>query len=154
MNIQINLKGISNRKNKIKQMVYEYPDQDMTLREFLTETVRINVRAYHDMGTAKVRGSKDYYDRSEDSLEIVKCLTGAEMEDQAASGKVSFGILYGETMADEQKAIDNALTCFQDGMVAVFVGDQRYEDLEMKMELKEGCTVTFIRLTFLVGRMW
>ena len=56
--------------------------------------------------------------------------------------------------ADEEKAVENALQCFDDGMVALFADGVRYTEREEKIALKELSEVTFIRLTFLAGRMW
>lgn len=54
----------------------------------------------------------------------------------------------------EEAAIENALQCFEDGMVAVFVDSTRIEELDCKLSLTEGSHVIFVKLTFLVGRMW
>ncbi len=139
MKIKINIKGISNRKNKIVQIEYHYPDWKMTLQEFLTETVKLTVRAYNN-GKA--------------SEDILKCLSNEEISDQATAGKVAFGIHYGRKRADEKKAVDNALQCFQDGMIAVFIDGERFEGLGDEIPLREGSEVTFVRLTFLAGRMF
>lgn len=154
MQIQINIKGVSNRENKIKHIIYEYEKSDMILREFLAETVKISVARYNAVLDAKLDSSKDYYERSEDSSSLLQCLTKSDIADMAAAGKVSFGIVYGDKRADEEAAVKNAIQCFEDGMVAVFVGDVRYEDLEEKIQLCEAAEVTFVRLTFLAGRMW
>lgn len=156
MNVLINVKGISNRQNKIKHVTYEYSEQQMTLREFLTETVRITVRDYNKRLEARVKkkGREDDYDVSEDSMELMKCLSNREIEQQADTGKVAFGMIYNDKKADEQQAVANAIQCFLDGMVAVFVDDVRMEYLDETVNLTESSTVTFIRLTFLAGRMW
>jgi hypothetical protein len=39
-------------------------------------------------------------------------------------------------------------------MVALFADGVRYTEREEKIALKELSEVTFIRLTFLAGRMW
>ena len=56
--------------------------------------------------------------------------------------------------ADAEKAVANALQCFDDGMVALFVDGVRYQKREDVLPLREQSEVTFIRLTFLAGRMW
>ena len=56
--------------------------------------------------------------------------------------------------ADEKRAVENALQCFDDGLVALFADGVRYTEREEKMELKQQSEVTFVRLTFLAGRMW
>lgn len=139
MKVNINIKGVSSRKNKILQLEYTYPDIEMTLQEFLTETVRITVRDYN---------------RRKASDEVLKSLSAMEIEDQAVTGKVAFGLSYDRKRADEQKAVKNALQCFQDGIIVVFIDQERYEVLEQTVSLKENSEVTFMRLTFLTGRMW
>ena len=112
MQIRINVKGASRKKAAIVQTTCDYPDRQMTVEEFLAETVRQNVREYN--------ARKD------------------------AAGR----------KADEEKAVENALQCFDDGMVALFADGVRYTEREEKIALKELSEVTFIRLTFLAGRMW
>lgn len=53
-----------------------------------------------------------------------------------------------------EKATDNALQSFQDGLFALFVDDKKYEKLDEEIDIHEGSEVTFVRLTFLAGRMW
>ena len=48
MQIRINVKGASRRKAAVVQQVREYPDRQMSVEEFLTETVRQNVKEYND----------------------------------------------------------------------------------------------------------
>ena len=76
------------------------------------------------------------------------------LRNSAASGKVAYGDPMDGRKADEKKAVENALQCFDDGMVALFADGIRYTDRQEKMALKEQSEVTFIRLTFLAGRMW
>ena len=52
------------------------------------------------------------------------------------------------------RAVVNALQCFDDGIVALFVDGVRYQKREERLPLKDQSEVTFIRLTFLAGRMW
>ena len=44
---------------------------------------------------------------------LLTCLTKQEIDDQAQSGKVSFGINYGDQKADLQKARDNAINALK-----------------------------------------
>ena len=55
MQINISIKGVSNQKKKIQNMIYEYPDKEYTLKEFLAETVRINLAEFY----AKKRENDD-----------------------------------------------------------------------------------------------
>lgn len=152
MQIRINVKGASRKKAAIVQMTCDYPDRQMTVEEFLAETVRQNVREYN---------------ARKDAVEILRLFSNEggqnrplseqfeeHLENSAASGKVAYGDSMDGRKADEEKAVENALQCFDDGMVALFADGVRYTDREEKMALKELSEVTFIRLTFLAGRMW
>ena len=139
MQIRINVKGASRRKAAIVQQLREYPDGPMTVEEFLAETVRQNVREYNER---------------KDEGEILRLFNMETLEDKAESGKVAYGAPMDDRKADEGKAVANALQCFDDGMVALFADGVRYSDRSEKMDLKDQSEVTFIRLTFLAGRMW
>ena len=62
--------------------------------------------------------------------------------------------MYGEKAPDVGKSIETAMLGFQDGLFRVFLGDTELTELDEKLKLQEGDTVTFIRLTMLAGRMW
>lgn len=145
MKIRINIKGASRKKAAIAQMTCEYPDREMTAEEFLAETVRQNVREYN---------------ARKDAVEILRLFANdneeieEHLEAGAASGKVSYGDPTDMRKADEEKAVENALQCFDDGLVALFADGVRYTDRNGKMALRDQSEVTFIRLTFLAGRIW
>ena len=152
MKIRINVKGASRKKAAIIQMTCDYPDRQMTVEEFLEETVRQNVREYNER---------------KDAGEILRLFSNEggknrplneqfeeHIQNSAASGKVAYGDPRDSRKADEEKAVENALQCFDDGMVALFADGVRYTEREENMALKELSEVTFIRLTFLAGRMW
>ena len=139
MKIRINVKGASRKKAAIVQMTCDYPDRQMTVEEFLAETVRQNVREYNERREA---------------AEILRLFSEETLQDSAATGKVAYGDPMDRRKADEEKAVKNALQCFDDGMVALFADGVRYTDRKEMMALKEQSEVTFIRLTFLAGRMW
>ncbi|AZA80898.1 hypothetical protein C1637_11180 [Chryseobacterium lactis] len=70
------------------------------------------------------------------------------------TGKAGFGSIYNLKKADLQKAQENAIQAFQDGMFAVFYNDEQLEDLHQTIDLSAQHTFTFIRLTFLAGSYW
>ena len=126
MQIRINVKGASRKKASIIQQVREYPDTCMTVEEFLAETVRQNLE-------------KQLEDR---------------IQAGAQAGKVTYGDPMDDRKADAEKAVLNALQCFDDGIVALFADGVRYTRREEQIPLKDQSEVTFVRLTFLAGRMW
>lgn len=139
MKVNISVKGVSNKVRKIKHLIYEYEDASMTLKQFLEETVAITLSEYNE--------------QKQDS-EMLRILSDRQMEDQAEEGKIDFGVHYNDKKADLDKAVENVLQCFEDGLIAVFIDGEQYKDIEQIVPVKEGSEVTFVRLAFLVGRMW
>ena len=142
MKIRINVKGISNRKSRILQRILDYPDwtgREITVEDFLTETVRLTVREYN---------------AGKESGKILQLFSPEALEDLAAAGKVSYGDPMDGCTADEERAVANALQCWEDGLAALFVDGKRYTDRKEVLPLREDSEVTFVRLTFLAGRMW
>jgi hypothetical protein len=70
------------------------------------------------------------------------------------TGKVGFGALYNHNKVDLAIAQENAILAFEDGMYAVFYGDDELENLSKEINLEENKGLTFIRLTFLAGSYW
>ncbi|HCA05603.1 hypothetical protein [Chryseobacterium sp.] len=70
------------------------------------------------------------------------------------TGKAGFGSIYNEKKANLQKAKENAIQAFEDGMFAVFYNDEQLENLSETIDLSLQQTFTFIRLTFLAGSYW
>ncbi|AZA91241.1 Uncharacterised protein [Chryseobacterium nakagawai] len=70
------------------------------------------------------------------------------------TGKVGFGSIYNLKKADVQKAQDNAIQAFEDGMFAVFYNDEQLENLDQSIDLSLRHPFTFIRLAFLAGSYW
>lgn len=171
MKIKINVKGMSNKKRNIRQIEYEYRDECfekhdqntkvISVRDFLAETVCLTIAEYQ-----KAAESIEALDKSEQNrirkkenpkdtvFMLMKALTEEEIAEKAEEGKVSFGVHYNLKKVDEKKAVENAWQCFEDGMIAFFADGERYEDMEKKVLLHECSEITFIRLTFLAGRMW
>lgn len=139
MKIRINVKGVSNKKSRIRQRICEYPDRVMTVEEFLVETVRQSVRDYTE---------------GKETGKILRLFTPQALEDMAVTGKVSYGDPMDERTADEKSAVANALQCWDDGLIALFADGKRCTERTEIIPLREDSEVTFVRLTFLAGRMW
>jgi len=136
MKIYINKKSFRKKRHGLTQFPYEIHDQDHTLKDLLLDVVEREVKQYNDMG------SDAFVLLSEEELD--------EMKDQ---GKVIFDNLT-EHHADLLKAQETVLENYQDGMIKVLLNDQEIQSLDQEIEIKEGDVLTFIRLTFLAGRMW
>ena len=139
MQICVRVKAIGKKKDVLPPTLYEIADGISTLRQLLTEIVRTEVEKYN----AKETGAQ-----------IIPFLTKEELEGQAEAGKVSFGTVYSDKKANLKKAQDNAVQCWKDGLVRVFVGDDELTELDAPIQIPENAVFTFIRLTFLTGVMW
>ena len=139
MQIYINMKIAGARKPALAKTPYEIPDSVSSVKELLESLVKIEVERYNQKN-------------ADDTL--IKYLTESQIEDQAATGKVGFGRVYSDKKANLKKAVENAVQCYQDGLVRVFRNDEELEQLEETVHFEAGDVITLIRLTFLAGRMW
>ena len=147
MQIRINVRSASRKKAAILQRSCEYPDRAMTVEEFIAETVCQNVREYNERKDAVELLRLFSREQGGDPIE-------EQLEDMAASGKVSYGEAMDDRKADPEAAVKNAVQCFEDGMVALFADGVRYTKKDEPIPLKDQSEVTFVRLVFLAGRMW
>ncbi|ERL26447.1 MULTISPECIES: hypothetical protein [Leptotrichia] len=139
MKIFVNVKQIGKRKNKIDKKKYEISEKITTVKELLTEFVTINVNEFNNGFTEN---------------DIVPYLTDKKINDLSDAGKISFGVDYNEQKQDLEKAIENALQSYEDGIYRVFVNDEEMGEIDCEINLKENDELTFVRLTMLAGRMW
>ncbi|BBM46072.1 hypothetical protein [Leptotrichia trevisanii] len=139
MKVFVNVKQIGKKKNKIDRKEYEISGEIKTVKELLTEFVTINVKKFNE-GLIEE--------------DVVPYLTDEKISDLSDAGKISFGVDYNGKKQDLEKAIENALQSYEDGIYRVFVNDEEVGEIESEIELKEKDELTFVRLTMLAGRMW
>ena len=139
MNVFVNLKSAGKMKPVLEKITYVLPDGLHTLRRLIEAVVRQEVDRYNSCGTDNM---------------VVPFLTQVDIENQSETGKVSFGRIYSDGKADLDKAAETALLGFEDGLFRVLAGKNEITDLDAPLEISEGCTLTFIRLTFLAGGIW
>lgn len=142
MDIRVNVKHMGRRKKSVEPVVCRLFTAPSTVRELILAVVEAGVRDYND----KLKDG--------DLQEVLRCLTRQEIEDKAETGKVAFGVLYGEKEADLKEACDNAIQCFEDGIYRIFLDDRPLLDLEEDIGGETDGMFTFVRLTMLSGRMW
>ena len=139
MDIYVRVKAIGKRKDILAPTPYTLPEGITSLRHLLTAVVKKEV---------------DCYNNKEMQLQLIPFLTQQELDDQARAGRVSFGRIYSDKKADPEKAIGNALQCWEDGLVRVFMNDEELTRLDAPLVIPDGAIFTFMRLTFLAGSMW
>ncbi len=139
MKIYVRVKTLGKKKDILVPTEYVVPEGIVSLRMLLTAIVEQEVNAYNQ---------KDM------DVQMLPFLTQEQLDDQAATGKVSFGRVYSDKKADAPKAVANAIQCWEDGLVHVFQNDTELTTLDDPIEIRENDVFTFIRLTFLAGSMW
>ena len=139
MKIYVNIKQIGKRKNKIDKKEYEIKGKIETVKDLLIEFVTINVKEFNEGLTEN---------------DVVPYLTDERINDLSDAGKISFGVDYNGREQDLEKAIENALQSYEDGIYRVFVNDEEIGEINNKLDLQENDELTFVRLTMLAGRMW
>ena len=139
MKVYVNVKQIGKKKNKIDKKEYEINEGIKTVKELLTEFVTINVEKFNEGYTEN---------------DIVPYLTDKKINDLSDAGKISFGVDYNEQKQDLEKAIENTLQSYEDGIYRVFVNDEEMGEIDCEINLKENDELTFVRLPMLAGRMW
>jgi len=139
MKVYVNVKQIGKRKNKIDKKKYEISEKITTVKELLTEFVTINVNEFNNGFTEN---------------DIVPYLTDEKINDLSDAGKISFGVDYNGQKQDLEKAVENALQSYEDGIYRIFVNDAEVGEIDCEINLKENDELTFVRLTMLAGRMW
>lgn len=139
MRLLVSVKQLGKRKDTVQAvpLVLDLALEDTA--ELIAATVKVCVR--------------DYNERKESS-DILKYLTNGAIKEQADSGKVGFGVNYGDNKAEEAEAVQNALDAFRDGLFRVFLNGEELADLQMKIQLKDDDQLIFVRLTMLAGRLW
>lgn len=138
MQIFVRVKTPGKRKDVLTSVPREIPPVG-SLRELLTVLVRQEVESVN---------------RRDTEAQLTAWLTSEQIDAEAETGKVGFGRLWSDRKADTEKAVANAMQCFEDGLVRVFMGDTELAEPDAPLSVPEGAEFTFIRLTFLAGRMW
>ncbi|MDE6924790.1 MAG: hypothetical protein K2P59_05940 [Acetatifactor sp.] len=139
MNIHVNLKAIGKKKASVKPVTCQIKGHPGTLRELILAVAEAGVEEYN---------------RRMEASELLSCLTREEIEDKARTGKVTFGVNYGEKKAELSAAQENALQCFEDGIYRIFQDGEPLEALDEPVSITEESVFTFVRLTMLAGRTW
>lgn len=144
MEIKVTVKQLGRKHPVLSEQKIEinYKDSAISLENLLKLIVEQQVAEFN---------AKSFELADEDSL---KNPTDHYLNILTDTGKVGFGSIYNLKKADIQKAQDNAIQAFEDGMFAVFYNDEQLENLVQTIDLNLRHTFTFIRLTFLAGGYW
>lgn len=144
MEIKITVKQLGKKHPVLSEQKIEiaYEDSNISLENLLELIVQQQVDAFN---------AKSFELEDEDYVKIPQ---DSYLNILTDTGKVGFGSIYNLKKADVQKAQENAIQAFEDGMFAVFYNDEQLEDLTQTIDLSLQHPFTFIRLTFLAGSYW
>ncbi len=143
MKVKVNIKKIGKQRPGVEPVAYEIDGKPSNVRELIIAMTSACVQDYNRRLAAK---------------DLYACLTHYEgredLDIQAKTGKIGFGVNYGEKEAEENQAAANAIQCFEDGIYRIFLDEKPLTELEEAVSLTEESVLTFVRLTMLAGRMW
>lgn len=139
MQIRVHVKQLGKKKRAVEPVIYELEREPVTTEELIVEMVKTCVRDYN---------------RRRENQELLQALSSQQIADQAESGKISFGINYGEQSADPSQAVENALQSFDDGIFRIFQDMEELTERTQKLQIQETTVFTFVRMTMLSGRLW
>ncbi|MDR1298082.1 MAG: hypothetical protein LBO05_12110 [Deltaproteobacteria bacterium] len=139
MRIFVNLKSVGRRRRGVEPVPYELPETIVSLEDLITCLVGREVESFN----ARQPGAMLLPFLSQEMIEA-----GEEV------GKVGFGTLRSDKKADPQKALSVALQGFADGLFRFLINEREIKDLAEPLGLKPDDVLTFLRLTFLAGRLW
>ena len=140
MKLYVQIKQLGAQSKKVSPVPFEIDGVPSTAEELIASTVKKCVDEYNE--------------RVKRGDVVVSPLEERQIKDMADIGRITFGICYGNKQQDVQKAVENAVQAFKDGIVCVFINDVKLSSPDEKIELKEDDVLSFIRLTMLAGRMW
>ena len=138
MKVFVRIKSLKKRKSA-ELHSYELSEGIGTVRGLIAAFVHAEVERFNDKDT---------------ELPLLALMSAEEIDDNAKAGKVAFGRLWSDNKADEAKAVEAAFAAFDDGLFRVLMDDEELKELDHPVKITEGTVFTFIRLTFLAGRMW
>ncbi|MBQ6041075.1 MAG: hypothetical protein IJL32_09920 [Oscillospiraceae bacterium] len=137
MEILVNMKQLGAKRDKIKAVPFVLAGEPKTVRELIVSAVQTCTEAFRQRGAA---GEQP--------------LTEEQMRQMEEIGKIAFGVHWGNEEIDPEQAKADALQAYEDGLVRIFIGEEQLGAPDNSIRLHEHDTVTFLRLTFLAGRMW
>ncbi len=139
MRIRVILKNPSNITKAVSPLDCELAHTPHTFGELIDEAVRSSVAAYRSRNT-----------RGEEFIP----LSDEQMAGMREVGRFVWTLPVEAKEVDLNRAICTAREAVSDGLVRVFHDTRELTDPDTPIEIAEGDTFTFVRLTLLTGRLW
>ena len=143
MRIQITAKQLGKKSPLFENQEIELDLEttNLSVHDFLAAVVDAQVKKYQSASF-----EKDEEDKTHAVLEDY-------LSDLLSTGKAGFGALYNLNPVDIDQAKRNAVQAFEDGIFALFQGEEQIEQ-NTSIYLSKNEPFVFIRLTFLTGSFW
>jgi hypothetical protein len=144
MNISISVKQLGKKHPILQEKIISLDTSAslLSVRTFIELIVKHQVELFH---------SSSFEWEDQDTIHLPKENYLPILTD---TGKVGFGALYNHNKVNVAAAQENAIIAFEDGLYALFYGDDQLESLNNEIDLSQNKAITFIRLTFLAGSYW
>ncbi|MDR1480862.1 MAG: hypothetical protein LBJ00_18210 [Planctomycetaceae bacterium] len=145
----VQIKQVGKRKPIIEKQALEIPETINSLRQLITWVIQDRVAVFNQKNEEGnwAKYLTDIDNNKNESQNI-------DLELVAETGKVTFDAKYNGKIQDPNKAVDNALLAFEDGLFRIFLDDTELESLDSAIIFTNSSTLTFIRLTMFAGRSW
>lgn len=138
MHIHITVKQLGKKHALLKSQPITLAgiESSSSLKDFLLAVVAQQVAAYNQKREEK---------------KVLLFLTEDNINEQKTTGKIGFGDIYNDNLANLEKAQQRMLEAYTDGLFVVFSDDNQLENLDQNISITTKNEFTFIRLAFLSG---
>jgi len=116
-------------------------DSKIKLKDLIKEIVKMEVNEFQNrQNNQKVNENN-----------ILTYLSPKEIEDKAEEGKIAIDDIKNKKKVDLNEAISTAILAFEDGIYFVFLNDEKIENINDVILVKNDSELMFLRLTMLAG---
>ncbi|MDE6549184.1 MAG: hypothetical protein K2L22_09300 [Muribaculaceae bacterium] len=148
MKLMFEQKKPGRTRQSIEPVEIEIEGLPSTVGALIEATVRTCVDAFNH----RAHQAPDRDNMDSDSIHSV--IGSDRIADLVETGRVSFGIVYNGKTEDPDNAVKNAFQCYEDGIFRIFLNGNLLGELNEEIKVKDGETLTVVRLTMLAGRLW
>lgn len=139
MQLFLAVKSLTKRRSAVIPVPITLDPVPSTLRALIVQLVEREIALYQDRQAR---------------AQTPDAMSTEAIDNLALSGAIRPGSQAQVTPINREEAIAHATQSVADGIVRLWVNDVELTDLEAPLSLKEGDTLTLIRLASLAGRLW
>lgn len=140
MKLIFNIKSLGKKRPYLNKETIEIAiPSSTTVKELLKAIVIQQVNAFN---------------ARKDERNLISFVDEEKISNEIASGRITFNEQYNAKKANSEEAIETVHQAFEDGLIAIFINDDQFENIDQSIELKESDSITLIKLTFLSGGIW